>query len=541
VINFFISYNKADRAWAEWVAWVLEEADYTTVLQAWDFRPSKNFVLEMNRAVRESERTIAILSYDYLEAFFTQPEWAAALAQDPTNEKGKLVPVRVRECEAEGLFKQIIYIDLVGKEEEEAKQTLLGDIQGGRAKPFTKPAFPGPITRSVSERPEFPGPHLTITDKQEKTERPKEGDGPCKDGGEDRSDSVNGRRRAYVFLSLVGLALGLLLGFILARRDSPEVTTGKNVFLIGSGTVHSYLNPFFKDPVGSDHLNVQLLQGPTFTGGELFAHIFGQVPVLVMAAGEMPHDKLSRPDKESERKPPAVFEVYLGTDPLQMLLVSGGKNARDETMRLDFPYIMGISSGNKGDELNAENLVENKVWFDGYNVYVGSERSGTRPHWEKLLSGAWPPVTRAWDIQEPGTANRDPDKPKIFLGSQILINIEMATNIKHTNKVLRMVNKEGIVSRGLYLYGAIDNTPDKKKYHGTEPGFDLDVRITEVLRYLLKTLRARDLIDDSCFKDQWNYLHLDSGVGWISEDYPRDHIYRNNSSCITQPKEQARP
>ena len=67
----------------------------------------------MNQAIRESERMIAVLSPDYLQAFFTQPEWSAAFAQDPTSEKRVLVPVRVRECELDGLFNQIIYIDLV--------------------------------------------------------------------------------------------------------------------------------------------------------------------------------------------------------------------------------------------------------------------------------------------------------------------------------------------------------------------------------------------------------------------------------------------
>ncbi len=60
--DFFISYNKADRQWAEWLAWQLEEAGYTVVLQAWDFRPGSNFVLEMQRAAVEAERTIAVLS-----------------------------------------------------------------------------------------------------------------------------------------------------------------------------------------------------------------------------------------------------------------------------------------------------------------------------------------------------------------------------------------------------------------------------------------------------------------------------------------------
>src|SRR6202030_2215507 len=81
--DFFISYNKADRPWAEWIAWVLEEAKYSVILQAWDFRPGMNFVLEMQKATAGAKRTIVVLSEDFLKAKFTQPEWAAAFAQDP--------------------------------------------------------------------------------------------------------------------------------------------------------------------------------------------------------------------------------------------------------------------------------------------------------------------------------------------------------------------------------------------------------------------------------------------------------------------------
>lgn len=45
--DFFISYTGNDRPWAEWIAWVLEEAGYSVVIQAWDFRPGGNFVLDM--------------------------------------------------------------------------------------------------------------------------------------------------------------------------------------------------------------------------------------------------------------------------------------------------------------------------------------------------------------------------------------------------------------------------------------------------------------------------------------------------------------
>ena len=155
--DFFISYNKADREWAEWIAWQLEEAGYTTVLQAWDFRPGSNFVLEMQRASAEAQRTIAVLSPDYLTALYTQPEWAAAFARDPTGEKGTLLPVRVRECDLKGLLPQIVYIDLVGLDETAAKERLLAGVGRGRVKPAVAPAFPGEAVRAVLERPRFPG------------------------------------------------------------------------------------------------------------------------------------------------------------------------------------------------------------------------------------------------------------------------------------------------------------------------------------------------------------------------------------------------
>src|SRR4051812_18816023 len=48
-LDFFVSYNGADRAWAEWVGWQLERAGYRVFLQAWDIAPGHDFVHEMQR------------------------------------------------------------------------------------------------------------------------------------------------------------------------------------------------------------------------------------------------------------------------------------------------------------------------------------------------------------------------------------------------------------------------------------------------------------------------------------------------------------
>lgn len=155
--DFFVSYNSKDLTWAEWIAWELEEAGYSVVVQAWDFRPGGNFVLEMQRASSEAERTIAVLSPNYLGAQFTQPEWAAAFAQDPTGEKGILLPVRILPCELQGLWKSVIYVDLVKKNEEEARNALLAGVNRERAKPTEKPKFPSEVQHEVvSGKPLFP-------------------------------------------------------------------------------------------------------------------------------------------------------------------------------------------------------------------------------------------------------------------------------------------------------------------------------------------------------------------------------------------------
>src|SRR4051794_949845 len=101
--DFFVSYNSADRAWAEWIAWQLAEAGYSTVIQAWDFRPGSNFELEMQQAAALADRTVAVLSPNYLNALYTQPEWAAAFTRDPAGNQGSLLPVRVADAELRGL------------------------------------------------------------------------------------------------------------------------------------------------------------------------------------------------------------------------------------------------------------------------------------------------------------------------------------------------------------------------------------------------------------------------------------------------------
>jgi len=141
-IDFFISYNSSDRRWAEWVAWEVEHAGYSTVVQAWDFRPGANFVAEMDRALARAGRVLALLSPNYLRSSFAFSEWAAAFAKDPMGVGGRLVPIRIAECHPQGLLGQVVYIDLVELDEEAARKELLRGLEAGRAKPLAPVRFP---------------------------------------------------------------------------------------------------------------------------------------------------------------------------------------------------------------------------------------------------------------------------------------------------------------------------------------------------------------------------------------------------------------
>lgn len=89
--DFFISYNRHDRAWAEWIAWTLEAVGYSVIIEAWDFRPGENFAVKMQNATVQAEKMIAVLSDNYLNADYTHPEWAAFFRQDPKGEKRSLL------------------------------------------------------------------------------------------------------------------------------------------------------------------------------------------------------------------------------------------------------------------------------------------------------------------------------------------------------------------------------------------------------------------------------------------------------------------
>jgi hypothetical protein len=149
--DFFISYTQADREWAEWIAWQLDDAGFKVIVQSWHMVPGRNFVVAMEEASGRSKRTIAVLSPDYLKSVYGKTEWQAAFNRDPSGFERRLVPIRVRECDRPGVLGSIVSFDIFDVDVEEvARRQLLRGIRAaveGQDKPATPPLFPGSRTR----------------------------------------------------------------------------------------------------------------------------------------------------------------------------------------------------------------------------------------------------------------------------------------------------------------------------------------------------------------------------------------------------------
>jgi TIR domain len=157
--DFFISYTQADRAWAEWLAWELEAAGYTTLLQAWDMPPGSAFVHTMHQAVQHARHVMPVLSPAYLRSPMAEAEWRPGFVADPGGEARRLMPVQVEACESTGLLADRVWIDLVGLDETAARAELRDRIAvalRGSRRPDAPPPYPRTPARPAIDRPRFP-------------------------------------------------------------------------------------------------------------------------------------------------------------------------------------------------------------------------------------------------------------------------------------------------------------------------------------------------------------------------------------------------
>lgn len=160
---FSLSYNEADRDWARWLAWTLEEAGSTVTLPGSGVYLDPGLREACVRRAYSSWRVLVVLSPDYLRDLHLHTEWTTALARDPEASQGTLVCVRVRPCEPGLVFQPYPLADLIGLPERRAREVFLSRALGTSSGDGL-PQFMSPLPqsmRTVQARAPFPGiPHL---------------------------------------------------------------------------------------------------------------------------------------------------------------------------------------------------------------------------------------------------------------------------------------------------------------------------------------------------------------------------------------------
>ena len=77
-VDFFISHAGRDAAWAEWLAWQLQQAGYTVELDVWDWAPGEDFMARMQQALQRADRLLAVCTEAYFASAFGGAELRAA-------------------------------------------------------------------------------------------------------------------------------------------------------------------------------------------------------------------------------------------------------------------------------------------------------------------------------------------------------------------------------------------------------------------------------------------------------------------------------
>jgi hypothetical protein len=78
--------------------------------------PGANFVLGISEAIDKCNYLVMVMSPAYFSADFAPSEWSAIFEDDPTNQRGRLVPLLREDCERPALIRPLNFIDVQSAE-----------------------------------------------------------------------------------------------------------------------------------------------------------------------------------------------------------------------------------------------------------------------------------------------------------------------------------------------------------------------------------------------------------------------------------------
>jgi hypothetical protein len=526
----FISYARNDAQWLKKLELHLKPLEQEKLIELVSdtrIETGANWRQEIAGALATFDMAILLISADYLASEFISDEELPSILTEAEARGTRVIPIFVKPClptkgieSIQALNSPRKPVSATSEVEQETFFVRVAEKVRGFATSMNSPEPPAP-----------PPPHVHPP-----------------------------RWRGYLLPGIVGLFLGLVLGFASAwywwRGDEPEAEMVKPadiqtpprqqgeggteaVYIIGGGTAHLYLNKsgFINLVKDEKKIELRILEGPTDTGAKLFGHAYDQATMLVMASKKLDIKALQR----SDETPQAVFEAYLGADIIQLLL-AGGSKKEDGTVVLHSDFSDIVAQSPRGEPIKFSTLASLPRWSSGYVIYAGDTEGGTRKLWESYLcppkeACRWPSKVEPWDIRT-AQVTKLGLSPRMYLGSKVL-NQDASASLGSAipNLSLTMLEESGEpAARGLYLYGWVNTRQHEERIDGVWC-YTLPTPVADTLRYVYMSLSNSKLLDEKCIGRQIKYFNLKSnskksGVDMRTE---RGGIYRPEP-CEGQPK-----
>lgn len=128
-IDFFLSFNRADRSTADLVHATVTGAGYSCFYQHDDIPEGANFVQRMALGLEQAATMLALFSAAYFQSRFALAELHAAFADDPLNERRSILPILLEEYDVPKPFNVLSFVDGRNVGEADFRATLLRAIQ----------------------------------------------------------------------------------------------------------------------------------------------------------------------------------------------------------------------------------------------------------------------------------------------------------------------------------------------------------------------------------------------------------------------------
>lgn len=174
--DLFLCHNRADKDWVRRLAEQIESETFEghaggrplrVFFDEWDIELGQNVVLKLNEGLSKARYVAVALSPEMLQADWPALEWTHMVANDPTNRKGRLIPILLRDgtesggqgVELPAPFRVLNWLDFRRQERFRREyQRLIRRIRdlpparGRRRRPLA--SMPAPATPVVTATPE---------------------------------------------------------------------------------------------------------------------------------------------------------------------------------------------------------------------------------------------------------------------------------------------------------------------------------------------------------------------------------------------------